>query len=76
MIVVDPFVSLAPVLLSNLVAPDLIKSYNSNDISIGRLFVKNNELILELLKLPCGITLVRLHSPQRHVSRSTFLIIM
>ena len=48
---VDPFVSLAPVLLSNLVAPDLVRSCNSADIGVRNLFVEKNELILELRKV-------------------------
>ncbi|KAH9728017.1 SWIM-type domain-containing protein [Citrus sinensis] len=48
---VDPLVSLAPVLPSNLVAPDLVRSCNSADIGVGKLFVEKNELILELRKV-------------------------
>ncbi|KAH9794536.1 SWIM-type domain-containing protein [Citrus sinensis] len=48
---VDPLVSLAPVLPSNLVAPDLVRSCNSADIGVGKLFAKKNELILELRKV-------------------------
>ncbi|KAH9715045.1 SWIM-type domain-containing protein [Citrus sinensis] len=49
--IVDPLVSLAPVLPSNLVAPDLVRSYNSADIGVGKLFAEKNELILELRKV-------------------------
>ncbi|KAH9718026.1 SWIM-type domain-containing protein [Citrus sinensis] len=48
---VDPLVSLAPVLPSNLVAPDLVRSCNSADIGVGKLFAEKNELILELRKV-------------------------
>ena len=48
---VDPLVSLAPVLPSNVVAPDLVRSCNSADIGVGKLFAKKNELILELRKV-------------------------
>lgn len=43
--------SLAPVLPSNFVAPDLVRSCNSADIGVGKLFVEKNELILELRKV-------------------------
>ncbi|KAH9660432.1 SWIM-type domain-containing protein [Citrus sinensis] len=48
---IDPLVSLAPVLPSNLVAPDLVRSCNSADIGVRKLFVEKNELILELRKV-------------------------
>ncbi|KAH9694856.1 SWIM-type domain-containing protein [Citrus sinensis] len=39
------------VLPSNLVAPDLVRSCNSADIGVGKLFAEKNELILELRKV-------------------------
>ncbi|KAH9659886.1 SWIM-type domain-containing protein [Citrus sinensis] len=48
---VDPLVSLALILPSNLVAPDLVRSCNSADIGVGKLFAEKNELILELRKV-------------------------
>ena len=48
---VNPLVSLALILPSNLVVPDLVRSYNSADIGVGKLFVENNELIPELRKV-------------------------
>lgn len=45
---VNPLVSLAPVFPSNLVAPDLVRSCNSVDIGVEKLFAEKNELILEL----------------------------
>ena len=49
--IVNSLVSLAPVLSSNLVAPDLVRSCNSADIGVGKLFAEKNELILELRKV-------------------------
>ena len=46
-----PFVSLALILPSDLVALDLVRSYNSTGIGVGKLFAKKNELILELHKV-------------------------
>ena len=48
---VNPLVSLAPVLPSNLVVPDLVRSCNSVDIDVRKLFAEKNELILELCKV-------------------------
>ena len=48
---VNPLVSLTPVLPSNLVAPDLVRSCNSANIGVGKLFAEKNELILELRKV-------------------------
>ena len=50
-IIVDHFLSLAPVLPSNLAAPDLVRNCNYDEISMGKLFVAKNELILELRKV-------------------------
>ena len=58
---IDPLVSLTPVLSSNLVAPDLVRSYNFVDIGVGKLFFEKHELILKL------------HSLQRHALRPTVL---
>ena len=49
--IVNPLVSLAPVLPLNLVAPDLVRSCNSDDIGVRKLFAEKNELILELRKV-------------------------
>ena len=49
--IIDSLVSLDLVLPSNLVGLDLVRSCNSADISVGKLFTKNNELILELHKV-------------------------
>lgn len=48
---VYPLVSLAPILHSNIVAPDLVKSCNFDDIGVGRLFTEKNKLILKLRKV-------------------------
>ena len=48
---IDPLASLAPVLLSNLAAPNLVRSCNSTDICVGKLFAEKNELIQELRKV-------------------------
>ena len=48
---VDPLVSFAHVLPSNLVTPDLVRSCNSVDISVDKSFTEKNELILELRKV-------------------------
>ena len=48
---VNPLVSLAPVFPSNLVALDLVRSCNSTDIGVDKLFAEKNELILELCKV-------------------------
>ena len=50
-IIVDYFVSLAPVLPLNLATPDLVRNCNYDEISMGKLFVAKNELILELRKV-------------------------
>lgn len=50
-IAVDLFVSFAPILPSNFVFPNLVTSYNSDDISVGKLFAEKNKLILELHKV-------------------------
>lgn len=50
-IAIDPLVSLALVLPSNLGSLDLVISCNSNDICVGKLFSEKNELILELCKV-------------------------
>ena len=49
--IVDHLVSLDPVLPSNLVTPNLVRNCNYDDISVGKLFVAKNELILELRKV-------------------------
>ncbi|KAH9647176.1 SWIM-type domain-containing protein [Citrus sinensis] len=48
---VDHLAQLAPVLPSNLAAPNLVRNYNYDDISVGKLFVAKNELILQLRKV-------------------------
>ena len=48
---VNPLVSLALVLSSNLVASDFVRSCNFVDIGVGKLFAEKNELILELRKV-------------------------
>ena len=48
---INPLTSLAPTLPSNMVAPSFISSCDSNDISVGKLFVEKNEFILQLYKV-------------------------
>ena len=48
---VNPQVSLALVLPSNLVAPNLVRSCNFAKTGVGKLFAEKNELILELHKV-------------------------
>ena len=48
---IDSLISLAPILPSNMVAPSFLSSYDSNDISVGKLFAEKNELILQLRKV-------------------------
>ena len=48
---VDHLAQLAPVLPSNLAAPNLVRNYNYDDINVGKLFVAKNELILQLRKV-------------------------
>ena len=48
---IDPLISLAPILPSNMVAPSFLSSSNSDDISVGKLFTEKNELILQLCKV-------------------------
>ena len=50
-IAIDLFVSLAPILPSNFIFPNLVTSYNYDDISVGKLFAEKNELILKLHKI-------------------------
>ena len=48
---VNHLVSLAQVLPLNLAAPNLVRNYNYDNISVGKLFVAKNELILQLRKV-------------------------
>ena len=48
---IDPLTSLAPILPSNMVAPRFVSSCDSDDISVGKLFAKKNEFILQLRKV-------------------------
>ena len=48
---VDHLISFIIVLPSNLVAPDLVRKYNFDDIGVGKLFAEKNDLILELCKV-------------------------
>lgn len=50
-ITIDPLVSLSLVLPSNLVALNLVRSCNYDDICMGKLFTEKNELMLELRKV-------------------------
>lgn len=50
-VAVDPLINIVPTLPSNLVTLNLIRSCNSNDISVSKLFAKKNKLILELHKV-------------------------
>ena len=48
---IDPLTSLAPTLPSNIVAPSFVSNCNSDDISVGKLFIEKNEFILQLRKV-------------------------
>ena len=48
---IDPLTSLARTLPSNMVAPNFVSSCDSDDISVGKLFAKKNEFILQLRKV-------------------------
>ena len=48
---IDPLISLAPILLSNIVAPNFVSSFDSDDIGVAKLFAEKNELILQLHKV-------------------------
>lgn len=48
---VDPLVSIAPVLPSDLVAPDFVRHIGCNDICVGKLFDSKYNLMLELRKV-------------------------
>ena len=48
---IDTLTSLAPILFSNMVALSSLSSCDLDDISVGKLFAKKNELILQLRKV-------------------------
>lgn len=47
---VDPLVSIAPVLPSDLVAPEFIRNIGPNDICVGKLFDSKYNLVLNYTK--------------------------
>lgn len=50
-VTVDPHISIAPILPSDLVALDFVRNIRSNDICVGKLFDSKYSLILELHKI-------------------------
>ena len=50
-VTVNPIISIAPVLPSDLVAPDFVRKIGSIDIYIGKLFDSKYNLILKLRKV-------------------------
>ena len=48
---IDSLTSLAPILPSNMVAPSFLSSCDLDNIIVGKLFAKKNELILQLRKV-------------------------
>ena len=48
---VDSFTSFAPILPLSMIALNFLSSFDAYDISVGKLFVEKNELILQLCKV-------------------------